>query len=136
MIHQGSIATQRTVSSACTARWNVTATSNSSVSVTLIPTCASGLCRASPAPHIQFPLLYGADAARLFLPNHRWQFVQCQNFGSLDKIGTLEVARQCAKAIGRDWDEDRGLRSCAEGKRGRALLRESVRLGQHMNLEK
>jgi len=65
-----------------------------------------------------------------------WQFVQCQNFGSRDKIGTIDVARQCAKTIGHDWDEEPGLRECAEGPQGRALLRESVKLGKQMNLEK
>jgi hypothetical protein len=62
--------------------------------------------------------------------------VQCQNFGRNEKIGTVELAQQCAKTVGRDWDADLGLRACAEGYRGGALLRESVRLGQHMGLKK
>jgi len=63
-----------------------------------------------------------------------WQFVQCQNFESLSRIGDLSVAKQCAKVIGKPWDDH--FSDCYTGKEGKQLLQESVETAHSMGIEK
>jgi hypothetical protein len=60
-----------------------------------------------------------------------WEFVQCQNYEGIKKIGTPELALQCARAIGLDWETSRagrcaGLDGSGKGAEGVQLLQESV----------
>lgn len=52
-----------------------------------------------------------------------WNFIQCSNYGKLDKVGDISLAKQCAKVIGKDWDSD--FSNCYTGKEGRSLLQKS-----------
>ncbi|KWU41379.1 actin-related protein ARPC3, partial [Rhodotorula sp. JG-1b] len=53
------------------------------------------------------------------------QFVQCLNYGELSRIGTDNAASACAKVVGHNWDARE--QHCVDGKRGRKLLRKSVK---------
>jgi len=70
-----------------------------------------------------------------------WQFVQCQNEQGRYKVGLPEVAFQCAKEAGIDW-ESSGVGQCAgsdaKGKteEGISLLQESVRATQALGVRK
>lgn len=66
-----------------------------------------------------------------------WEFVQCENYvGGRNRIGQESLAKQCLKAIGGvpDWQGD-GLDECAEGKKGRALLKNSLEKAQKLGIE-
>lgn len=66
-----------------------------------------------------------------------WEFVQCENFvGGKERIGQESLAKQCLKAIGGvpDWQAD-GLDKCAEGKKGRELLRRSLQEAQNQGIK-
>lgn len=52
-----------------------------------------------------------------------WNFIQCQNFQGLKRIGDFSLAKQCAKVIGKDWEKD--FSDCYTGSRGAKLLRDS-----------
>lgn len=52
-----------------------------------------------------------------------WNFIQCQNFQDLNRVGDISLAKQCAKVIGKDWDND--FSDCYTGSRGGKLLRKS-----------
>jgi len=62
-----------------------------------------------------------------------WNFVQCQNYGPTSRIGDEVVAERCARTVGKDWAD---VRPCVEGERGTSLLKASVRLAEHMGIEK
>lgn len=55
-----------------------------------------------------------------------WNFIQCQNFQDLKRVGDLSLAKQCAKVIGKDWDAE--FSACYTGSRGAKLLRNSGKL--------
>jgi hypothetical protein len=52
-----------------------------------------------------------------------WNFIQCSNYGKLDKVGDISLAKQCSKIIGKDWDRD--FSDCYTGSEGRKLLQKS-----------
>lgn len=64
-----------------------------------------------------------------------WSFTLAQNFIDWSRTGDLDYAKQCAKAVGVDWEES-GVAECVGdagadnvirgGKEGQALLVESV----------
>lgn len=69
-----------------------------------------------------------------------WEFVQCQNFEGLSKIGRPDVALKCAKAAGIDWTGS-GARKCAgldgssgPGEEGVQLLKQSLQLGHELGI--
>jgi len=70
-----------------------------------------------------------------------WEFVQCQNSQGRFQVGLPDVALQCAKTAGIDWQTS-GVGSCAGrdgsgmGTEGIELLRESVSLGKALGIEK
>lgn len=49
------------------------------------------------------------------------------------RIGTTELAKQCAEVAGFEWSD---LRSCAEGSEGIKLLRTSVEEVKELGIEK
>jgi hypothetical protein len=55
-----------------------------------------------------------------------WNFIQCQNFQNLNKVGDVSLATQCAKVVGRDWVAD--FSDCYTGSEGRSLLQDSGKL--------
>jgi hypothetical protein len=64
-------------------------------------------------------------------PTDWWSFVQCQNFQGRDRIGTPDVALNCAKTSGIDWvnggaGECAGVDGSGRGAEGVRLLQESV----------
>jgi hypothetical protein len=66
-----------------------------------------------------------------------WDFVQCENYvGGKQRIGQESLAKQCLKAIGGvpDWQDD-GLEECAQGKKGRALLKKSIEEAHKLRIE-
>lgn len=66
-----------------------------------------------------------------------WDFIQCENYvGGVNRIGQESLAKQCIKAIGGvpDWNLD-GLKKCAEGKKGRELLKASIREAEKRDIE-
>lgn len=69
-----------------------------------------------------------------------WSFVQCQNFQGRPKIGTPEVALQCADTANIDWVNS-GIGDCAgldgsgKGPEGVRLLQESVVATQKLGVQ-
>jgi len=63
-----------------------------------------------------------------------WNFIQCQNFQNLNKVGDVSLATQCAKVVGRDWVAD--FSDCYTGSEGRSLLQDSVKFAQAANITK
>lgn len=61
-----------------------------------------------------------------------WNFIQCQNFQDIKRVGDLSLAKQCAKVIKMDWDAE--FSGCYTGARGAKLLRDSGELHTSMNL--
>jgi hypothetical protein len=62
-----------------------------------------------------------------------WDFVQCENYNGLKRIGEESLAKQCIQAIGGvpHWESD-GVEDCAIGERGRVLLKDSIdRVEEH-----
>ncbi|KAF9485372.1 hypothetical protein BDN70DRAFT_871410 [Pholiota conissans] len=73
--------------------------------------------------------------------NNFWEFVKCQNYQGRDKIGTPEVALQCAKTAGIDWEvsgagQCAGLDGSGKASEGVAMLQESTRLGHALGIQK
>ncbi|KAG0656048.1 hypothetical protein C6P46_000480 [Rhodotorula mucilaginosa] len=62
------------------------------------------------------------------------QFVQCLNYGELSRIGTDNAASACAKVVGHSWDARE--QHCVDGKRGRKLLRKSVKRTRKHEVQK
>ncbi|KAJ7498933.1 hypothetical protein FB451DRAFT_16774 [Mycena latifolia] len=73
--------------------------------------------------------------------NKWWEFVRCQNNQGRFQVGLPDVALQCAKTVGIDW-ETSGLGDCAgvdgsgTGSEGIALLRRSLLRGKALGIEK
>ncbi|SPO41718.1 uncharacterized protein PSFLO_07200 [Pseudozyma flocculosa] len=60
-----------------------------------------------------------------------WNFIQCQNYAGLARIGSEALAKRCLDLIdGPDWHRD-GIERCVNGKLGRRLLRDSVARSKH-----
>jgi hypothetical protein len=69
-----------------------------------------------------------------------WEFVKCQNYQGKEAIGGSDVALKCADTAGIDWETSgagqcAGLDGSGKGSEGVALLKESVLLGQKMNVK-
>jgi hypothetical protein len=64
-----------------------------------------------------------SDAQKLW-----WDFVQCENYGGLRRIGEVSLAKECIGAIGGvpDWEKN-GIEDCVEGPKGKQLLLESLK---------
>jgi len=70
-----------------------------------------------------------------------WEFVQCLNYQGRDKIGSPEVALNCARAAGIDWETSgsgqcAGLDGSGKGLEGVQLLRESIMMSRQLGIEK
>ncbi|KAI0053633.1 hypothetical protein FA95DRAFT_1481210 [Auriscalpium vulgare] len=68
-----------------------------------------------------------------------WEFVMCQNYQTREKIGTPEVALQCARAAEIDWESSQvgqcaGLDGSGLGEEGIQLLHESIKNTQELNI--
>lgn len=66
-----------------------------------------------------------------------WDFIQCENYvGGVNRIGQESLVKQCIKAIGGvpDWDSD-GIKECVEGKKGRELLKASIKEAVKRDIE-
>lgn len=79
--------------------------------------------------------------AAKYLPFRQWwSYVQCQNFNGRSKIGTPDVAIQCANTAEFDWKES-GVGTCAgiegsgTGKEGIELLKASINESQALNIK-
>lgn len=65
-----------------------------------------------------------------------WNFIQCQNYAGLSKVGNEEQARKCLDLVkGPRWKED-GIEACIHEAQGRKLLRRSVIASQHSNISR
>lgn len=65
-----------------------------------------------------------------------WNFIQCQNFAGLSKIGDEGLAQRCLKLVeGPSWDKN-GIAKCVHGKHGRKLLQQSVKASKKDDLVK
>ncbi|KAJ1018592.1 hypothetical protein NDA16_004874 [Ustilago loliicola] len=63
-----------------------------------------------------------------------WNFLQCQNYAGLSKIGDEELAQRCLRVVdGPAWEKD-GIAKCVHGKQGRKLLQNSIKASKHSNL--
>jgi len=63
-----------------------------------------------------------------------WNFLQCQNYAGLSKIGDEGLAQRCLRLVnGPSWDKD-GIAKCVHGKQGRKLLQHSVKASRRSNL--
>ncbi|KAG6861606.1 hypothetical protein C0995_014513 [Termitomyces sp. Mi166 len=70
-----------------------------------------------------------------------WEFVQCQNYEGRNEIGNPDLALRCANTVGIDWEKSRagtcaGLDGSGKGSEGVALMKESIKLGQKLGIEK
>ncbi|KAJ7228637.1 hypothetical protein GGX14DRAFT_614082 [Mycena pura] len=70
-----------------------------------------------------------------------WDFVQCQNQQGRFQVGLPDVALECAKTAGIDWQTSgvgmcAGLDGSGNGAEGVELLRESLFLGKALGIEK
>jgi len=73
-------------------------------------------------------------------PSAWWEFVQCQNYNGREKIGTPELASNCAKAVGFEWESSAAARCAGSEERGKSdegttLLQESVKLGKKLGVK-
>ncbi|KAI3486749.1 hypothetical protein L1887_49699 [Cichorium endivia] len=63
-----------------------------------------------------------------------WNFLQCQNYAGLAKIGDEDLAQRCLRLIdGPAWQKD-GIADCVHGKHGRKLLQHSVKASKRASL--
>ncbi|KAJ1036120.1 hypothetical protein NDA18_000263 [Ustilago nuda] len=63
-----------------------------------------------------------------------WNFLQCQNYAGVSKIGDEELAQRCLRLVnGPEWHKD-GIAKCVHGKQGRKLLQNSIKASKHSNL--
>jgi len=80
-------------------------------------------------------------AAKYASPSQWWEFVRCQNSKGRFQVGLPDVALQCARTVGIDW-ETSGVGNCAglsgsgKGKEGVQLLRKSLLRGKALGIEK
>ncbi|PFH52714.1 hypothetical protein AMATHDRAFT_139174 [Amanita thiersii Skay4041] len=70
-----------------------------------------------------------------------WEFVRCQNYNGLDKIGKPEAALKCADVAHIDWETSgagqcAGLDGSGKGKEGIRLLQQSVILTKEAGISK
>ncbi|KDE03454.1 hypothetical protein MVLG_06065 [Microbotryum lychnidis-dioicae p1A1 Lamole] len=63
-----------------------------------------------------------------------WNFVQCQNYNGLSRIGTDRLAQTCASVVGKRWSGN--VEHCAISSEGRQLLRDSVQVTKTLQLVK
>lgn len=73
-------------------------------------------------------------------PTDWWSFVHCQNYQGRDRIGTPDVALNCAKIAGIDWEgggagDCAGLDGSGRGSEGVSLLQESVKATKALGIE-
>jgi Gamma interferon inducible lysosomal thiol reductase (GILT) len=72
--------------------------------------------------------------------NAWWQFVMCQNYQGLDRIGDADVATMCARSALINWDES-GVGECigsdggGTGKEGVELLQQNVQATDTAHIE-
>ncbi|KAF9534337.1 hypothetical protein CPB83DRAFT_844069 [Crepidotus variabilis] len=69
-----------------------------------------------------------------------WEFVSCQNKQGRSRIGFPDVALQCAKEVGVDWEKSgagtcAGLDGSGTAPEGVALLKESIQTGISLHLK-
>lgn len=69
-----------------------------------------------------------------------WEFVQCQNYEGIEKIGNAEVTLKCARIAGIDWNSSQagecaGLDGNGKGTEGVKLLQKSVVLSHQLGIE-
>ncbi|SPO31926.1 probable conserved hypothetcial protein [Ustilago trichophora] len=63
-----------------------------------------------------------------------WNFLQCQNFAGISKIGQEDLAQRCLRVVdGPSWDKD-GIAKCVHGNQGRHLLRHSIKASKQRDL--
>ncbi|KAF5364292.1 hypothetical protein D9756_000634 [Leucocoprinus leucothites] len=79
--------------------------------------------------------------AKYATPEQWWSFVQCQNFGGREAIGSPEVALRCASVAQIDWETSgagqcAGLDGSGKAPEGVKLMHESVKLGQTLGITK
>lgn len=64
-----------------------------------------------------------------------WDFIQCENYDGIPRIGSLALAEQCTGTIkGPQWNGKDGVKECIEGPLGRRLLQDSVRETQRRHI--
>ncbi|KAL8292079.1 hypothetical protein RQP46_001545 [Phenoliferia psychrophenolica] len=63
-----------------------------------------------------------------------WDFVQCMNYGPTSRIGDREIAEQCAKVVGHDWEKE--VHHCVTSDHGARLLQKSVERAQALDIVK
>ncbi|SCZ91716.1 BZ3500_MvSof-1268-A1-R1_Chr5-1g07626 [Microbotryum saponariae] len=63
-----------------------------------------------------------------------WNFVQCQNYNGLPRIGTDRLAQSCASVVGKTWSGD--VEECANSSEGTQLLRDSFKATKALQLVK
>lgn len=65
-----------------------------------------------------------------------WNFLQCQNYAGLSKIGDEGLAQRCLRVVdGPSWQKD-GIAKCVHGKQGKKLLQHSLRASKKADLAK
>lgn len=63
-----------------------------------------------------------------------WNFIQCQNYAGLSRVGDEDQARRCLNLVGGPrWEQD-GIASCVHSSKGRKLLKRSVTASKHSNI--
>lgn len=63
-----------------------------------------------------------------------WNFIQCQNYAGLSKIGDEDQARKCLNLVGGPrWEQD-GIAACVHSSQGRKLLKRSVTASHNSNI--
>ncbi|SJX66585.1 uncharacterized protein SRS1_16807 [Sporisorium reilianum f. sp. reilianum] len=63
-----------------------------------------------------------------------WNFLQCQNYAGLSRIGDESLAQRCLRVVdGPSWDKD-GIQKCVEGNKGRKLLQKSIQASKRLSL--
>lgn len=73
-------------------------------------------------------------------PSAFWEFVQCQNYQGLEKIGQPETALKCASTAQIDWvnsgvGDCAGLDGSGKAKEGVRLLQNSVNVTEELGIE-
>jgi hypothetical protein len=69
-----------------------------------------------------------------------WEFVQCQNYQSQDKIGDPDVALNCAGSVGIDWEKSGvgkciGMDGSGKGIEGIRLLKENIQMTEKLGIK-
>ena len=73
-------------------------------------------------------------------PSAFWEFVQCQNYQGIDKIGQPETALKCASTAQIDWvnsgvGDCAGLNGSGKATEGVLLLQNSVQVTEELGIE-